>query len=295
MDRARRLWYKSNMRDAQHILNCNLYGESGDLPDVAHCETIEARSPLHDWEYAPHRHARLHQILLFEQGGGEATLDGAPRELRDGTLVNVPMGIVHGYRFDHGASGLVVTLAAEMLDDCLRPSEGLRPLLSRPAVWPASAEIVETMRRLAASFAERDFGRAHILRSIVGLLLGQIARALVEHSSEPTRPASALLERFQTLIEAHFTEHWSVAAYANALATSPTHLSRIAREATGRPASRLIEERLVREARRYLAYTHLPISTIAHQLGFADPAYFSRVFARATRLSPSAFRERARG
>lgn len=41
-----------------------LFGESGDLPDVLHCETIAARSALHGWELAPHRHAGLHQLLL---------------------------------------------------------------------------------------------------------------------------------------------------------------------------------------------------------------------------------------
>ena len=51
------------------ILNFNLFGEFGDLPDVVHCETIEARSLLHDWEFAPHRHAGLHQVLLVERGG----------------------------------------------------------------------------------------------------------------------------------------------------------------------------------------------------------------------------------
>ncbi len=31
----------------------NLFGEAGDLPDVVHCETIAARSVLHEWEFAP--------------------------------------------------------------------------------------------------------------------------------------------------------------------------------------------------------------------------------------------------
>ena len=66
----------------------------------------------------------------------------------------------------------------------------------------------------------------------------------------------------------------------------------MARAATGRPATGLIEERLIREARRNLVYTNLPVSTVAYALGFSDPAYFSRVFSRATGLSPRAFRAR---
>jgi AraC family transcriptional regulator, transcriptional activator of pobA len=83
-----------------------------------------------------------------------------------------------------------------------------------------------------------------------------------------------------------------VADCARALAVTPTHLSRVLREATGQPASRLIEARLMREARRQLAYTNLQVSSIAYALGYADPAYFSRVFSRVEGLSPRAFRER---
>nr|HPG62586.1 helix-turn-helix domain-containing protein [Casimicrobium sp.] len=52
----------------------------------------------------------------------------------------------------------------------------------------------------------------------------------------------------------------------------------------------LIDERIVREARRNLAYTQLQIATIADTLGFNDAAYFSRVFTRVTGVSPRQFR-----
>ena len=69
--------YISNMHKQQpSIQSYSLFGESTHLPDVLHCETIADRSVLHDWELAPHRHARLHQVLLVEKGGGSVTLDG---------------------------------------------------------------------------------------------------------------------------------------------------------------------------------------------------------------------------
>ena len=54
----------------KQIETYTLFGEQNDLPDVVHCEPIEARSALHDWELKPHRHGRLHQILLLKSGGG---------------------------------------------------------------------------------------------------------------------------------------------------------------------------------------------------------------------------------
>ncbi len=83
-----------------------------------------------------------------------------------------------------------------------------------------------------------------------------------------------------------------MADYARELAvTPPTHLSRVMRAATGRPASAAIEERIIREARRNLAFSNLSVQEVAYHLGYNDPAYFSRVFARATGgQSPRAFR-----
>ena len=103
---------------------------------------------------------------------------------------------------------------------------------------------------------------------------------------------SELFERFEALLEQHFLEHWTVSQYAGALSVTPTHLSRVTRSATGHAASHMIVERIIREARRNLVYTNLPISAIAYALGFNDPAYFSRLFSAETGLSPRSFREK---
>jgi AraC family transcriptional activator of pobA len=69
----------------------------------------------------------------------------------------------------------------------------------------------------------------------------------------------------------------------------------VVRAATGAPASQLIDARLVREARRQLAFTSLRISSIGDLLGFADPALFSRVFSRVAGVPPSVFRRQVAG
>jgi AraC family transcriptional activator of pobA len=106
---------------------------------------------------------------------------------------------------------------------------------------------------------------------------------------------SGLFRRFEALLEQHHLARWSVADYAGSLSITPTHLNRVTRAATGDTASHLILNRLIREARRDLVYTNLPVSTIAYALGFEDPAYFSRVYAAATGLSPRAFRAQLHG
>lgn len=271
----------------------NLFGETGDMPDLVHCESIEARSKLHNWEFAPHRHARLHQLLVVEKGGGRAVLEGETHPLGPARLVNVPVGCVHAFTFQEGTSGWVLTLAAEALDASIREGEGLRPLLARPMVLRSTREITSLMGRVWKEYAAMRFGRAHLLRAMSGQLAGLVAREIEgQGSREGEHRQSSLHQRFDALVDRRFLEHWSVADYARSLGVAAGHLSRVLRQTTGLPASRVIEVRLVREARRLLAFTNLPVAEIAYELGFSDPAYFTRVFSRATGQSPRAFRDR---
>ena len=271
----------------------NLFGESGYLPDVVHCETIAARSVLHEWEFAAHRHPRLHQILLIESGGGQATLEGRLHALRPMRVINVPVGDVHGFRFKPGTQGWVLTMSAEMLDEVLTPSEGLRRVLAHSTVVRGTPEMRSAMRQIFAEFAARHFARAHVLRALSAALIGLVAREMAANGRMPGGMAkSDLLRRFEALLEQHFLKHWTVSDYAAELSITSTHLSRVTRAATGHAASHLILERVIREARRNLAYTNLPVSTISYALGFSDPAYFSRLFSGATGLSPRSFRDK---
>ena len=290
--------YYSNMRSARSnmaIKVYNLFGEAGELPDVVHCETIAARSVLHDWVLAAHRHARLHQVLVIESGGGEASLDGRIQVLRPMHAINVPVGHVHGFSFVPGTEGWVLTLAAEILDETLLASEGLRGIISQSAIFRSTPQIRATMKQIFAEHAGRNFGRAHVLRALSAALVGLVARELASRDGGAGAFDSELFRRFEALLEQHHLKRWSVSDYASALSVTPTHLNRITRAASGDTASHLILNRMVREARRNLAYTNLPVSTIAYALGFEDPAYFSRVYAAATGLSPRAFRARIHG
>jgi AraC family transcriptional activator of pobA len=296
MDRPGKNLYNSNMTQTisnRSIQTYNLFGEARDLPDVVHCETIAARSVLHEWEFAAHRHARLHQILLIARGGGQATLEGRVHALRPMRVVNVPVGHVHGFSFTRGTQGWVLTVAAEMLDEVLTPAEGLRRVLVQPAVVRGTPQMRSTMAQIFSEFAGRHFARAHLLRALSAALIGLVAREMAGKQDTPDAASRAdLFRRFEALLEQHFLEHWTVSDYAKALSITPTHLSRLVRASTGHAASHLILDRVVREARRNLVYTNLPVSTIAYALGFNDPAYFSRLFSGATGLSPRAFRDK---
>ena len=109
-----------------------------------------------------------------------------------------------------------------------------------------------------------------------------------------SRGGQALFTRFIVLVEAHHAEHWPVSRYADRLGLTPERLNRVTRAETGQAALDLVHERLAREACRRLTYVAAPISQLAYELGFEDPAYFCRFFKRHAGCSPREYRQRTR-
>jgi len=95
-------------------------------------------------------------------------------------------------------------------------------------------------------------------------------------------------------VEQHFLEHWRLTRYADRLGLSTQRLNRLARAESGRSALEIVHDRLTREACRRLYYVAAPAEKLALELGFDDPAYFSRFFKRRTGMSPRRWREQRR-
>jgi AraC family transcriptional activator of pobA len=82
----------------------------------------------------------------------------------------------------------------------------------------------------------------------------------------------------------------TVAAIATQLKMSPSYLSDLLRQETGKSAIDHIHNYLISEAKNLLIGADLTVAQIAYQLGFENPPYFSRLFRKETGLSPVAYR-----
>ena len=131
--------------------------------------------------------------------------------LRPMQVVNVPVGHVHGFRFVPGTQGWVLTIAAEILDEALLPSEGLRGVLSRSAVVRGTPQIRATMKQIFAEYAGAGFRpRACAARLVGGADRARGARAALARAAPAARPnpiCSAASRRCSSSI---ICERWSV-------------------------------------------------------------------------------------
>jgi AraC family transcriptional regulator, transcriptional activator of pobA len=290
-----------------------LYGDAGGsgVPERLHVETISSRSRLHDWEIAPHRHEVLFQILYIASGQAEAQVDGRRQALAGPAAVVVPAAAAHGFRFEPGVQGWVVTVQEAHVRQLLASEPGLWSALgARPQVlaWGRAGagclraqglarDVAQRVGELADEHAGHARWRQAALDAALTRLLLALARALPPDAGGAGGPAlpDGHLARYRALVDARFRLQPSVASMAAELGITPTQLNRICRAQLGRGALALLHARMALEAQRQLAYTTQSVKHIALDLGFADPGYFTRFFQRECGLSPTAWRRQAHG
>jgi AraC-like DNA-binding protein len=97
-------------------------------------------------------------------------------------------------------------------------------------------------------------------------------------------------KRFRQKLEADLAKQHQVQHYANALGMSEKTLSRVCLTAVGVSAKACISQRLVLEAKRWLAHTTIAVQTIGRELGFDEPTNFVKFFRKETGMTPLTFR-----
>jgi AraC family transcriptional activator of pobA len=303
------------MAAAREIPRYRLYGEADEERELGflHVETITARAALHDWTIRPHRHRDLHQVMVVATGGGVMDLEGKRLPLTAPMLISTPPVVVHGFAFAPGTDGWVVTLSAEGLAAALAAfgDPGLAAAAGVSAQVPlAGDDATETLAAFAAIEREVRFprpgGRAAILARL-SLALVAVVRAGTgeggeEHGDRGDGASNdrangdraggdaALFGRYRGLVEERFRTQPRIGALAAELALSEGRLNAVCRRIAGRSAQAVLHARILLEAKRSLVYTSMTVGEVAYSLGFTDPAYFSRFFARRAGVSPAAYR-----
>jgi len=292
----------SSRRQLPGIPTFALYGEAvATATDRLHVEDVQSRSERYLWEIEPHVHHGLYQVLWLQQGSAEVLLDEHRSSVQAFAALVVPPGVVHGFRFAPGTDGTVLTVSAPFLleGEFQSVGEAFRALFLRPSVLKfepadeAGARLSALFQALLAEFTLPDSANSPVPVWLARALVWHLSKAsaLGRQGQNPRAyQHQALFTRFLLLVEQHFLEHWPLDRYASRLGLSTPRLNRLVRAERGVSALELIHERLTREACRRLIYVAAPAARLATELGFDDPAYFSRFFKRRTGHSPQSYR-----
>jgi AraC family transcriptional activator of pobA len=285
----------------------SLYGETPAAAQTegVHIETIQSRSRKYLWRIGTHRHTLLSQCVLVTAGPVTVTLDDTRAVLAGPAVMIIPAGTVHSFRFraDTLGSVLTVDLSRVLSMAAAVHQSPIETLFSAPRAIDLREDPQLAMRaaqlldRLAQEFEQPDSWAAPVGGWLACCVLWVLALGTAAHGGSEIHSSrdAERLRRFRHLIEAQYLKHWPVERYARHLALSETSLNRLCRRLAGGTAFDLIQQRLALEARRRLVYAASSVSGIASELGFKDPAYFSRFFRRHSSVSPVEFRRRHHG
>lgn len=134
--------------------------------------------------------------------------------------------------------------------------------------------------------AQYDMLQSYLKQFIIHSVRVQKNKAQLKDDIE-----SKLFKDFSTLVEFNFTKLHSVTEYAERLGISPKSLTKHFQKIRVQKPRDFIKNRIVLEAKRKLIYTDFSVKEIAFDLGFNDPAYFTRFFTKATQKSPLQFKK----
>lgn len=291
------------MAEIKGIPIYKLYGEQEPwlTPEMVHCESIAARSRLHNWHIKPHQHNGLFQILYLQRGSARIQLDDRLSMMRAGHVLMIPQICVHGFQFDENAVGYVLTLAYPLISKLTRKMGDALAALTTPSMYLLGKDRESSHIRLAfdafddeyrGTSAYRELLMEALLSAILVWLTRHAAQAFPSHNRDAAK-GSRHFARFCELLEEGYGRHYPISHYARQIGITAAYLNLLCRQTVDKSALEMIHERVLLEAKRNLVYTSMTISEVSYAIGFSDPAYFTRFFKRGTGLSPKEFRKQA--
>ncbi|WP_456459891.1 helix-turn-helix domain-containing protein [Reichenbachiella sp.] len=242
-------------------------------------------------------------IIWLKDGNGTHDLD-LKRHYYDGSVMFVlAPGQIHKLNQFSESEGYVVRFSPavfqheqdfmnHVLDTCLFDSNTSCPVIQLDE--NSKAIFDNLFKQLHEEFLIQDINASEIICSYLKIVISQINRIKRKKSSDQVPINDVNYKLFRALkiaIEKNYKEEHSVQFYADLLNVQPRALNAATRKYAERSTGELIQERLLLEAQRILFHEDKRVKEICYELGFDDPAYFTRFFKKHTGLAPQFYKE----
>jgi len=163
-----------------------------------------------------------------------------------------------------------------------------------PFVKPCKKDIGKLkfiLESLIEEFQQNETAQYDMLQSYLKQFM--ICAVRVKKENHPIKEVAEtrLFKDFSLLVEKNFKTLHTVTSYSDRLGVSPKSVTKHFQKLGAVKPSTFIKNRILLEAKRLLIYTDKSVKEIAFELGFNDPAYFTRSFTKAVLKSPLQFKK----
>lgn len=226
-------------------------------------------------------------VIVCASGTGWARIGDTMHRIGSQSALVIPRSVPHSYGADSGSpwtiwwchlSGTDVAELVETLE--VTPAKPIVPIRRIDRAVALLDEIVSSL--------ERDQSPPRLVGTAGAAwkLLTQISvdRVMPEQGDPLQKAMSYLSDRLDGSVR--------VPDLAKLVGVSPSHLTALFRRATGGGVLAHHSALRMARARQLLDGSTAPVGSIAYELGYDDPFYFSRQFRRFHGMSPTDFRQR---
>ncbi len=236
-------------------------------------------------------------FVVCETGGGKMVIDFEHFSIREQSIVCVAPGQVHSYyEVEEGIRGWFVAMDPGTIPEAFRsvledPMLSKRPLPVGAAGMDRLTKCLELGDGLQTGLASAYSRQAvyFLLASFTALVADLYAGTKDMVAGNVSRSRGINLA-FRSMLSIKYKTMKRAGEYASALHLSLSYLNEAVKEATGFTVSYWIQQEILLEAKRLLYYGGGSVKEIAHELGYEDHAYFSRMFKKVVGRSPGEFR-----
>lgn len=250
---------------------------------------------------ASHRTGFYH-ILWFQKGSPTLLVDFNPVKIKPNTILFLNKDTVQRFDANSNFDGKAILFTdsffcrTEADTKFLRSSILFNDLFSVSQLQlqkssPPFAEVVQQMETELTNI--KDNYQSDILQNLLHNLLLLSDRERRKQNFTEVKKGADLdyIMLFKDLLENQFRQQKLVSNYAEQLRVTEKRLNKATSKILDKSPKQMIDERIMLEAKRLLAYTNETVKEIGFDLGFDEPTNFIKYFRKRHHSTPVEFRE----
>lgn len=236
------------------------------------------------YNYPSHSHA-FWEMLLNIEGSGTAVIDGETYDFQPGTIFCIRPGTMHSKSADDGfVDGSIL-----LMDFCLESDPGNVFLFQDD-----ERNSFYSLFQLALDYPldpSTDVFAERFLRSVLDAMQNLLCHWKHVNCKNPE------VLRVQKILSDHVSDlHFDLGKVIHETSYSPNHFRKLFKEQCNRSPLQYYNMMKIQRAKELLLHhkSILTIQQIAHNCGFEDPYYFSRLFKKIAGVSPMQYYKQSR-
>jgi len=167
----------------------------------------------------------------------------------------------------------------------------IESVFSQTHIQFSTKELEELDKYLQLICLENNRGidrNLEIIKCLLNVVLIQCAE-LSDKLAKKTYNKNNIFANFKNVLKKHYKSNRQVKFYADKLNVTTEMLTQVVKGACNKTPKQMIDERLLKEAKRLLYWSDITVREVAWELGFKTDGYFNRFFKKFEGQTPKDF------